>query len=459
MARPPALLFILCLSALAVFAVPTAQGGMPSRKLVAPRGVAVAATPAPPAPMPTVSADGTPIIAAQGAILIDAASGEVLWGRNAGTRMPIASTTKLMTALLVCERAADKLDQQVTVSPNAAATGDSSVFGKGDQVRLRDLLRGALVCSSNEATVALAEAVAGSKDAFVALMNARARELGCTNTRFADPHGLANKKPNTGHYSTPYDLALIARAARMQPLICQYVSQRYFKCTGYPRGQIGPRPNRNRLLGKALPGAPGAVVNGMKTGYTRLAGDCLVTSATLGDLTCIAVVLNSPRLFDESAAVLAYGFTRYETRRVTPSEAGLERSVREGAPGMVRVEAQEPMVALAKRQAFGGAQFDVRFRGDALTAPLRRGQVVGAIDLFRDGESTPVASVPAVVTADVPVAPMARFLRAAGVGLLAVLALFVIGKVYGATTKAARRRRRQFTTRGGSADSSGPGLG
>ncbi|MGB9826330.1 MAG: D-alanyl-D-alanine carboxypeptidase family protein, partial [Desulfofundulus sp.] len=239
-------------------------------------GVALAAPPEPALPvflnlgeLPVFSVSGQdpPRVTADAAVLMDATTGQVLYAKNAHQPRPPASTTKILTALLAIE--GGKLDQVVTVSPGAAAVGESSMhLFPGQHLTLEQLLYGALLRSGNDACVAIAEHIAGSEANFVLLMNQKARQLGARDSHFCNPHGL----PARGHLSSAYDLALLTRYALKNPTFKSLVSTRYHGFSTPPWGEYHLH-NTNRLLW-SYQGA-----DGVKTGTTSEAGMCLVASA------------------------------------------------------------------------------------------------------------------------------------------------------------------------------------
>lgn len=233
------------------------------------------------------------------ALLADETTGQVLLEKHARDRRAVASTTKIMTALLVLERCS--LDEVVVVSQEAALTGGNRVgLAPGEQVTVLDLLYGLLLNSGNDAATALAEHVAGSVAGFVTLMNVRAQELGLADTHFVNPHGLDAPE----HYSTAYDLWLLSREALKNGTFRQIV--------GTPDHSIGGRHYVN--LNQMLTTYPGA--DGVKTGTTDLAGECLVVSATRQGHRLIAVVLNSANRYEDAKSLLDYGFEAYGWLRV-----------------------------------------------------------------------------------------------------------------------------------------------
>ena len=239
-------------------------------------------------------------LAAQSAALVDSYSGEFLYTKNPDAKEYPASSTKILTALIVIE--AGNLDQMVTVAPEDTRVEPSSLDLKpGQQFTRRQLLFGMLLKSANDVAMCLARDNAGSVPAFAEKMNLRAAELGAISSHFVNPHGLHD--PN--HYTTAHDLVLIARAAMQQPLFRQIVSTIYYTWRT-PTGQVEELRNHNRLLRHF------AGCNGLKTGYTRPAQQVLVSSALRGGHEVISVVLHTdkPGIWVDSKTLLTYGLIK-----------------------------------------------------------------------------------------------------------------------------------------------------
>lgn len=236
-----------------------------------------------------------PTLLAEAALLGDETTGQVLWEKNAHEPRAVASTTKIMTALITLERA--PLDEEVVVSPTAAHTGGNMVgLTPGERLSVRELLYGLLLNSGNDVATALAEHVAGTTAAFADLMNAKAQTLGMAHTHFVNPHGLDTE----GHFSSAYDLWLLAREAMKNPTFREIVAT--------PSWTSGARTyvNLNPLLTSYL----GA--DGIKTGTSDWAGECLVASATRRGHRLIAVVLHSPDRYRDTTALLDWGFATHD---------------------------------------------------------------------------------------------------------------------------------------------------
>lgn len=225
--------------------------------------------------------------------VIEVSTRRFLLEKDADVRLPMASTTKILTALIILEDCA--LNERVEVPPEAELAGGSSVYlRKGEMHTVEELLYGLMLRSGNDCAVSLAVHRSGSVQKFAALMNIRAAELGAEHSRFANPHGL----PAEGHYTTARDLALIAAAAMENETFRKIVSTQF-----YPEG--GWR-NKNKLLTR-LEGACG-----VKTGYSKEAGRCLVGAAEREGRLLVSVVLNSPQMYERTEELLNEAFSRLE---------------------------------------------------------------------------------------------------------------------------------------------------
>lgn len=244
-----------------------------------------------------------PFVNGYGALVMEMKSGQVLWEQNADERLYPASTTKILTALLVIENTA--LDELVTVSSSAFGVEGSSIYlSEGEQQTVENMLYALMLVSANDVAVALAEHVAGSVEAFTRLMNERAQELGARNSHFVNPHGLHDPD----HYSTPHDLALIARGAMANPIFRELVrtEERQIPWPGQP----WPRElyNHNRLL---------STYNGMlgvKNGFTDEAMQTFVGAAKRQDHEILSVIMRTDHIWEDTEALLEYGFEIVETR-------------------------------------------------------------------------------------------------------------------------------------------------
>ncbi len=242
-------------------------------------------------------------VSARSALLMDADSGEILYRKNADAPMGMASTTKLMTAVVALSLCSP--ETVISIPAEAVGIEGSSVYlAEGEQLTLRQLLYALLLSSANDAATAIAVSVSGSVSDFADEMNAYAKGMGLTRTHFTNPHGLYDEE----HYTTARELALIAREALKYELIAEIVSSK--KATIPHDGDADRRllVNHNKLL-RSYEGAIG-----MKTGFTKRTGRCLVSAARRDGLTLIAVTLNAPDDWRDHTALLDYGFAHYERR-------------------------------------------------------------------------------------------------------------------------------------------------
>jgi D-alanyl-D-alanine carboxypeptidase (penicillin-binding protein 5/6) len=246
------------------------------------------------------AANGEPIVVAASADVVDSFTGEFLYLKNENALQYPASSTKILTALLIIE--SGDLDKLVTVDISDTKVEPTKLDLKpGEQYTRRQLLYGMMLKSANDVAVALARDNAGSVETFAEKMNRRAAELGATNSHFANPNGLHDP----AHYTTAHDLALIARAAMEQPFFRQIVGTVYYTWKS-PAGVVAQLRNHNRLLRHYVG------CNGLKTGYTRAAQQVLVSSALRDGHEVISVVLHTdkPGIWEDSKALLTYGLIK-----------------------------------------------------------------------------------------------------------------------------------------------------
>ncbi|MFT8392027.1 MAG: D-alanyl-D-alanine carboxypeptidase family protein, partial [Sporolactobacillus sp.] len=246
-----------------------------------------------------------PELAAASAVLLDQASGRVLYGKDADQKRPIASITKVMTAILAIE--SGKMDQTVRVSANAVRTEGSSIYLKaGEKIKLRDLVYGLMLRSGNDASLAIAEAVGKSEQGFVFLMNEKAKEIGMTRTHFTNPNGLENPD----HYSTAYDMALLTRYAMEQPTFRKIVQTRVYKAQATNQSDIRVWANKNKMLRLYK------YATGGKTGFTKAAGRTLISTAKKGRIALIVVTLNDGDDWRDHQQLFEWGFSHFQSTQV-----------------------------------------------------------------------------------------------------------------------------------------------
>jgi D-alanyl-D-alanine carboxypeptidase (penicillin-binding protein 5/6) len=327
-----------------------------------------------------------PQLAASSWILMDARTGTVLVDHEADQRLPPASLTKMMTDYIVAteiEEGRVGLDDQVPISERAWRMGGSKMFVKvGSEVRLEDLIRGIVIQSGNDASVAVAEYVAGSEPAFAEMMNQQARALGMDNTHFVNATGM----PAEDHYSTARDLAILARALiRDLPEHYQYYAEREFTYgTDFQSGAPITQRNRNELLWLDQTG------DGLKTGHTEEAGYCLVASAQRDGMRLISVVLgtdSSRARARESQTLLRYGFRFFDTQQIYAGGEELERRrVWKGRADDVAVGLPEDLVLTMVRGRYEDLEASMTLE-PWITAPVTPGDRLGSIRVELDGET------------------------------------------------------------------------
>jgi D-alanyl-D-alanine carboxypeptidase (penicillin-binding protein 5/6) len=335
-----------------------------------------------------------PPIAARSFVLVDMLSGATLAAAAENDRFEPASLTKLMTAYLVFQMLKEhKLEasQVVHVSARAAqARGSRMYLDPRIPVTIDDLLKGLIVASGNDAAVALAEAAAGSEEAFVQRMNAQAARMGLANTHFANASG----EPAAGHYSSARDIALVAMAIiRDFPEQYPRYAQKDFAYNHVKQ------TNRNRLLWID------PTVDGMKTGFTEAAGYGLVASARRGERRLVAVVMGAESeslRVTETQKLLNFGFQAYDTRKLYAKGRPVgEAEVFKGTQATVKLGFDHDVWLTLPRERFDrlGAVLETK---QPFVAPLAAGQKAGIMKIMRD--STPVAELPVIALEDVPVA-------------------------------------------------------
>jgi len=335
-----------------------------------------------------------PGVNARAWLLVDHFTGRVLAEHNADAREEPASLTKLMTAYVVFQALAEgrlKLSDEATISKHAwKAEGSRTFVQVGTQIPVDILIKGMIVQSGNDATIALAEKLGGTEDAFAQMMNEYARRLGMTGSHFVNSDGL----PAPGHYTTPRDMATLASALiRQFPQYYGLFSLREFMWNNIRQG------NRNTLLGKD------PSVDGLKTGHTDAAGFCLVSSANRDGMRLISVVMGAPseRVREEaSAALLNYGYTFYESLRVkTAGTTVLKPRVYKAASEFAAVGVPADVYALVPRGQGTSLTTAARLEHEPLIAPLAPGERLGELTVT-DGAGETVASAPLVALAAVP---------------------------------------------------------
>jgi len=398
-----------------------------TRRLLAAAVLAAALTVA---AAPAQARECPPSVQAPSAIVLEVSTGEVACEREADAERPVGSTVKLMTALLTLERA--DLGDRYRAADYHPSPAESLIYlQRGDRLSVRDLLRGLLIQSGNDAAMTLAEGVGGSEAAFVRLMNQRARQLGLEHTHYANPIGL----DGPGAHSSARDLVKLAQYLRSKPFFRRTVKQS--SVTLVTGGVTRTFKNRNTLI----PAVPW--VNGVKTGHTSSAGQVLVGSGRQNGIQVISAVLDEPSVAARNAdtvRLLRYGMGRFQRITAAPAGESVDVSVpiryRRGAELelVVGPNGERTVVPRHERErvTIRPTRFPSQVRG-----PIAYGQKLGEADVLQDGRK--IATVPLVASAEVPDAGLAQRTKSWFTTPIGVLLAFA---VLSGTVLLARRRKR-----------------
>lgn len=312
-----------------------------------------------------------PVINALAAVVVEESSGRVLYEKNATQKRSIASTTKIMTAIIALENA--NLDEEIVISKRAASIGGSVIgLRAGQKYTVREMLYAMLMASANDAAIAIAEHVAGTVEDFAKMMNKKAESLGMEDSHFVSPHGL----DRDNQYSTAYDMAIITIEALKNPLFAEIVSTKSSYIPGHSLY------NTNELLGSC----PG--VDGVKTGYTGKAGRCLITTVKRGDMRLISVVLGSPTRTARANAsrdLINYCFDNFSMHKLlNAGDIYVQVPVYRGVEGYVSLKADESIVLPLSKAEVERLKIN-RSVPDQLDAPVYAGTDTGFIEYEING--------------------------------------------------------------------------
>lgn len=345
--------------------------------------------------------DVPPSVSAHSAVLVEAQSGRIVYAQNADLRLPMASTTKIMTALVAMRLA--PLDTRICIDARAVGTEGSSIYlSEGEILTLEELLYALLLESANDAAVAIAVGLSGSVEAFCDEMNREANRLGLVDTHFTNPHGLDHEE----HYTTAYELALIARALLENEKLAQIVSTQNKRITTAD-------PSHTRLLGnhnKLLRTYDGCI--GVKTGYTKRSGRCLVSAAERNGVRMIAVTLNAPNDWQDHSNMLDYGFNLFRSVLLCAKEEyRIDLPVVGGTSERVTVANTAALYATLPKQPISvHTTVELpRF----LYAPVQNGDVIGKVvytaDTDGDGIREQLGELPLIATSAAECPPQKSF--------------------------------------------------
>lgn len=333
---------------------------------------------------------------ARSAVLIERDTGTVLYDKNSNEALPPASMTKIMTMLLIMEAIDSgklKMDEKIRTSEYAASMGGSQIFLEpGEEMTTEEMLRAIAIGSANDASVAMAERISGSEEAFVEEMNKKVKELGLKNTLFQNTTGL----PAENHYSTAYDMGIIAKELLKYDEITKFtgVYESYLREDTDDKFWL---VNTNRLV-KFYPG-----VDGLKTGYTSEAKYCLTATAEKDNMRVIAVVFGAPTSKSRNAQVtkmLDYAFSQYETHPMYERNVSIDKAkVSKGDKKKIEVVTSEPISLLTKKgESVDDVKQEIVLKKE-IKAPLKKGDKIGELHLMKDGKT--IVNSPLVASSDV----------------------------------------------------------
>lgn len=317
---------------------------------------------------------------AESGILIEYSTGKILYSKKIDEKLAPASMTKIMTLLLIMEAVEEgkiNLDDNISISTNASSMGGSQVFlDPNTEMKAEELIKSIAIASANDSAVAMAEAISGTTANFVSRMNSRAKELGCKNTNFKNVHGLDEE----GHYSTTYDMSLIARELLKHEQILKYTST-YEAYLNKPNGTSTWMVNTNKLI-KYYTG-----LDGLKTGFTKAAGYCLTSTAKRNDMRLISVVMKEPSSQvrnSETISLLNYGFSNYKIKTILKKDQKLGTiEVQNGKKELADITILEDATNLELIN--DNKEYSFNIVTDKVKAPLKKGDKVGTLELTEQG--------------------------------------------------------------------------
>lgn len=317
---------------------------------------------------------------AESGILIEYSTGKILYSKKIDEKLAPASMTKIMTLLLIMEAVEEgkiNLDDNISISTNASSMGGSQVFlDPNTEMKAEELIKSIAIASANDSAVAMAEAISGTTANFVSRMNSRAKELGCKNTNFKNVHGLDEE----GHYSTAYDMSLIARELLKHEQILKYTST-YEAYLNKPNGTSTWMVNTNKLI-KYYTG-----LDGLKTGFTKTAGYCLTSTAKRNDMRLISVVMKEPSSQvrnSETISLLNYGFSNYKIKTILKKDQKLGTiEVQNGKKELADITILEDATNLESIN--DNKEYSFNIVTDKVKAPLKKGDKVGTLELTELG--------------------------------------------------------------------------
>ena len=326
---------------------------------------------------------------AKSAILIEASTGKILYEKSSNEKFAPASMTKMMSLLLIMENIDNgnlKMDEEIRTSKYASSMGGSQIFLEENEImKVEDMLKGVTIGSANDATVALAERIAGTEDKFVEMMNAKVKELGLKNTNFKNSTGL----DEANHYSSSYDMAIIAKELVKHKKILDFSSiyETYLRTDSDSKFWL---VNTNKLV-RFYKG-----VDGLKTGYTEEAGYCLTATINKDNMRLIAVVMGEPTSTirnSEVSALLDYGYNLYQKHTYITKEEIIDNvKVDKGKKDKANIVVMDDVVRINKKgYKVGEVSYELNL--NKLKAPINKGEKVGTLIIKEDGKKVSIADV------------------------------------------------------------------
>ncbi len=333
----------------------------------------------------------------ESAILMESSTGNILFEKDAKEKRPPASMTKIMSMIIVMDAINDgklSLDSDVLISENSSSMGGSQVYlNTGEVYKVKDLLKGVAIASANDAVVALSEKVAGTEEEFVKLMNDKCKELGCVNTNFVNSHGLDNES----HYSTAYDMAIMARyLLNTYPMITEYTNiyEDYLKRSD---GSSSWLVNTNKLVRFYED------VDGLKTGYTKDAGYCLTATAKKNNMRLISVVMkvdSETHRTSDTVKLLNYGFSNYKLNMIFKKGTVVDKIKIDNSKN-------EYINVVLKDNAFdlinvndNNKDYSYNIKLNKITLPIKKNSIIGKLEII-DNEGNTLNNVNLIVKEDI----------------------------------------------------------
>jgi D-alanyl-D-alanine carboxypeptidase (penicillin-binding protein 5/6) len=333
-------------------------------------------------------------VATDSAILLEVETGQVLFEKNADRKLPPASITKIMSLLITMEKLEEgsiSLDDKVTISRYAQSMGGSQIYLKANtQVELEKLLKAVTIASGNDASVAIAEYIAGTYSNFIAMMNDKAQELGMNSTNFVNSTGL----PDPNHYSTARDISIMAKELSKYPQVLEWAS--IWTETIQLPNRKAMLVNTNSLINKY------PSMDGLKTGHTQEAGFCLASTAKKGDTRLISIVLQGETLTEREESttrLLDYGFNAFSKRKIAAAGDQIQNiPIAESANKVAVGEVASDLYVMVQKGQEKDISQEVKVK-DSLTAPIEKGEVLGELTVY-NGEKI-ISTVDVVAAAEI----------------------------------------------------------